>query len=152
MSPEKSNPQKTGEVDRTVPGDLNVNEPSPEDRKREAGGVPFATLTQHYGPLPDVDSLSGYARLIPNGAERLMRQVELQSEHRRKMDASIIKSNNIQSYIGQFFGFFIAVIFAGVSYVLAMNNHEQTAVVLGGGTILGLVTIFVLGKKLQNRG
>ena len=103
----------------------------------------------HSGPLPDVETLNGYNQIIPNGAERLMQQVEKQSQHRRDIENRVIKWNSIESLIGQLCGMIIAgsVLFA--SYRLAMNGHEAVASVLGGTTIVGLTSIFVYGKKKQ---
>ena len=99
----------------------------------------------HSGPLPDVETLAGYDKIIKNGAERLMQQVELQSAHRRKIE----NWYNIQSLLGQLFGFVIAGSVLYASYSLAINGHETVASILGGATIVGLTSIFVYGKKKQ---
>ncbi|MEN5132363.1 DUF2335 domain-containing protein [Elizabethkingia anophelis] len=103
----------------------------------------------HSGPLPDVETLHGYNEIIPNGGERLMKQVELQGEHRRKIESSVIKWNNLQSLIGQIFGLLIAVGILYASYELAMNGHDGVAGALGTTTIGSLVGIFVYGKRKQ---
>lgn len=100
----------------------------------------------HSGPLPDVETLTGYDKIIKNGAERLMQQVELQSAHRRKIE----NWYNIQSLLGQLFGLVIAGSVLYASYQLAMKGHEAVAIVLGGATIVGLTGIFVYGKRKQN--
>lgn len=104
----------------------------------------------HSGPLPDVETLEGYNRIIPNGGERLMQQVEKQSEHRRNLESSVVTWNNIQSFVGQCFGLIVALGFLYVTYLLAMGGHDTVASILGGTTIVGLVSVFVYGKKKQS--
>jgi putative inner membrane protein len=103
----------------------------------------------HSGPLPDVETLNGYNRIIPNGAERLMQQVEKQSQHRRDIENKVVSWNNIESLLGQLFGLIIAGSVLYASYSLAINGHETVASILGGATIVGLTSIFVYGKKKQ---
>ena len=103
----------------------------------------------HSGPLPDVETLNGYNKIIPNGAERLMQQVEKQSQHRRDIENKVVSWNNIESLLGQLFGLIIAGSVLYASYSLAINGHETVASILGGATIVGLTSIFVYGKKKQ---
>lgn len=103
----------------------------------------------HSGPLPNVETLNGYNQIIPNGAERLMQQVEKQSQHRRDIENKVVSWNNIESLLGQLFGLIIAGSVLYASYSLAINGHETVASILGGATIVGLTSIFVYGKKKQ---
>ena len=103
----------------------------------------------HSGPLPNGETLNGYNQIIPNGAERLMQQVEKQSQHRRDIENKVVSWNNIESLLGQLFGLIIAGSVLYASYSLAINGHETVASILGGATIVGLTSIFVYGKKKQ---
>ena len=40
----------------------------------------------HSGPLPDIETLRGYADLIENGAERIMRMAEKEQEQSHEME------------------------------------------------------------------
>lgn len=124
---------------------------SQENRKELVQLIMSMSVSKtHSGPLPDVETLEGYDRIIPNGGERLMQQVEKQSEHRRKLESSVVKWNNIQSFMGQLFGLIVAMGFLYVTYLLAMGGHDTVASILGGTTIVGLVSVFVYGKKKQS--
>lgn len=48
---------------------------------------------------------------------------------------------------GLVFALLIAVVGLGASVYLAMNGHDVTASILGGGTLVGIVTAFVAGRK-----
>lgn len=60
-----------------------------------------------------------------------------------------VKQGWRQSGRGQIFGFIIAIVVLLLATGLAVTGHEATASVFGGTTIVGLVTVFVLGKKSQ---
>ncbi|MCK0205479.1 DUF2335 domain-containing protein [Ornithobacterium rhinotracheale] len=143
-------------LEKDLSNDPNLLKNIDETQKKQLIEETVAKVVQivsvertHSRPLPDVTTLEGYNRIIPNGGERLMRQVELQSEHRRKLEASVVKSNNRQSFLGQIIGALIAFSFLIASYLLASNGHEIAASTLGGGTLVGLVTVFVYGKKTE---
>lgn len=48
------------------------------------------------------------------------------------------------------FGFILALVGLIITFFLAYYGHEVVAGILGTTTIIGLVTVFVLGKKHQN--
>lgn len=101
------------------------------------------------GPLPPAGMLEEYNRIIPNGAERIMAMAELQSEHRRLMEKEVISSQNLQSKRGQMFAFIIAILLIGVGTTAILFGHSAVASTIFGTTVLGLVTVFVLGRKSQ---
>ncbi|HEV8538853.1 MAG TPA: DUF2335 domain-containing protein, partial [Bacteroidota bacterium] len=53
--------------------------------------------------------------------------------------------------LGQFLGFIVAIAFLAAAYSLGMNGHEWLGGIIGGTTLTGLVTVFVIGKKKQNQ-
>src|SRR5438128_1803731 len=72
--------------------------------------------TEEYsGPVPPVDLVDGYQRLIPNGGERLLAMAEAEGDHRRSMEKRQLNHNFIAHVLGQTLGFVLAagVIFAG---------------------------------------
>lgn len=111
----------------------------------------MVSYKQHSGPLPSAETLKSYNELIPDAAERLFADFELQSLHRRKLEAYVIPSQVKQSGRGQVFGFILAVILIGASVYLGISGHDILAGVLGGATILGLASIFVLNKETSQR-
>lgn len=107
-------------------------------------------MATHYrGPLPDPNTLAKYDQIVPNGAERIFKRFEEQSLHRMEIEKKVIQSNIEDSKRGQIFGFTIAMMFLIASFILAMLDHEVVASVLGGTTVVGLVTTFVVGRKSQ---
>lgn len=105
----------------------------------------------HIGPLPDVETLEGYANLIPNGADRVMQMAERQANHRMTMEAKHLDGSIAQSNRGQWMGFFVAIFGLSLSGLLAYFDHEILASSIATVTIVGLVTVFVLGKRAQRK-
>ncbi len=109
-------------------------------------------ISQHHsGPLPPPLHLEKYNQIIPNGAERLMQAVEKEGEHRREMERKIIHNQIYQSYIGQFMGFVIAIIVLGISAYLITKGYEIPGAVIGTAGLVGLVSVFVIGKNYNRK-
>lgn len=103
------------------------------------------------GPVPPPEILKGYNEVLQNGAERILMMAEKQSNHRMQLEDHAIKEELKQSRLGQVFGFILGLVGFGLATTLAMFNHEAIAGIFGTTTILGLVTVFVLGKRAQQK-
>ncbi len=111
----------------------------------------FSISQSHSGPLPPPEQLEKYNQIIPNGAERIMIMAENQSSHRLGIEDKVIDGQVTQSGKGQIFGFIIALISILLSFTLAMFEHYLVAGIIGGSTVVGLVTVFVIGKHVQKK-
>lgn len=103
------------------------------------------------GPLPPTEMLEEYNRIIPNGAERIMTMAESQSAHRQFIEKEVISSQNMQSERGQMFAFILAILLIAVGTTSFLLGHPTVASIIFGTTVVGLVTVFVLGRKSQQR-
>jgi len=103
------------------------------------------------GPIPPPEILKGYNDVVDNGADRILSMAERQSEHRIKLEDFSIREEHRQSSKGQNLGFGIAVIALGISALLTWLGHDWVAGIIGGSTIIGLVSVFVIGKRGQEQ-
>lgn len=103
----------------------------------------------HAGPIPDPETLFRYNEIIPNGADRIMSMAENQQKHRLDIEKRVVRSNNVQSYLGQIFGFLIGLGALGAAVYMTLHDKPWPGGVLGLGAIAGLVSVFVIGKKMQ---
>lgn len=103
----------------------------------------------HSGPLPDADALIKYNSVIPNGADRIMTMAEKQQVHRMEIEKKIISSQANQGLIGQIFGFIIGLFGILCGSFLAYQGFTVVGSIIAGGTVVSLVSVFVIGKKLQ---
>lgn len=101
------------------------------------------------GPLPPPEILSAYNQIVEGGAERIFQKFEHQSEHRMELESFAVKEEIKQSGRGQIFGFIIAIFGLALAGLMAYLGHDNFAMVLGGGTIVSLATVFVVGKFNQ---
>jgi uncharacterized membrane protein len=101
------------------------------------------------GPLPPPHMLEEYNRLIPNGADRLMRLVEGQAKHRQTQEERLIRAQTSLPSRGQWIGFLLCLIFGAIGWDLAKNGHDWVAGILFTTTIIGLIVVFVLGRSPQ---
>ncbi len=106
-------------------------------------------VKSHSGPLPDVETLRGYNEIIPNSAERLLKHMEIQREHRIELEKKALRSSLTQSNTGQYMAFFIALIFGAGAYDLIKSGHDIAGTILGSVDLVGLVSVFILGKRKQ---
>jgi uncharacterized membrane protein len=103
----------------------------------------------HSGPLPDADTLIQYNSVIPDGADRIMKMAEKQQEHRMNLESTVILSQSKQSNLGQWFGLIIGLVGIGCGTFLAYCGETTVGGIIAGGTVVSLVSVFVIGKKLQ---
>lgn len=101
----------------------------------------------HFGPLPPSDQLIKYNKIIPNGAERIMKIAEKEQEHKIKTENRLISATVWQIRIGQIFGLIIALTALALGTMCVMNDHDIAGSVLGGAGLTGLVSVFVLGGR-----
>jgi uncharacterized membrane protein len=121
----------------------------PEEDKR--GKILSIFSKRFIGPLPPPEDLEKYNEVVPGLAERIVKLTENQSSHRIEIEKLAISSQLSESKRGQYMGFILALVCIGSSVFLALNNQHIVASVLGGSTVIGLVTIFFAGKKEQKR-
>jgi len=101
----------------------------------------------HSGPLPAPQTLEAYAKIIPNGAERIMAMAEKEQEFRHELTKTINTRNiNIESR-GQIFGFILSVIIIGSGVYLTATDKQTTGLVAVIGGIAILVGAFYYSKK-----
>lgn len=71
---------------------------------------------------------------------------EQDSTHLQSMEKMHLSAIFLERRLGQILGFSIAILALGASVFLAFNGHEITASVIGGTTLVSLVSVFVVGR------
>ncbi|PHS68398.1 MAG: hypothetical protein COB12_00650 [Flavobacterium sp.] len=123
-------------------------------RKRNAilKAVTSVTLVQqkmHSGPIPDAESLAQYNEIIPDGANRIMSMAENQQAHRIELENKVTTEQLNQSGKGQWFGFTLGIAGLAGGVYLGVNGFEIVGSIIGGGTVVSLVSVFVAGKAFK---
>lgn len=117
----------------------------------ESETMSMAKMTHFSGPFPHPDILKGMNEIVPGAAADIIKMGLQQSTHRQQMEHLVIKSQTRQSSTGQWLGFFIALFGLGGSFYLGATGHETTAAIIGGIDLVGLVSVFVIGKSYQKK-
>ena len=133
------------DIDPTIFQDVS---PQARDRIVDTVGV-FVSTTLHEGPLPSVKTLEGYDKLIPDGAHRIMAMAERQQEHRMAMENKVVQAEISQSFLGQWLAFAIGLSTLTTCGFCAYIGESILAGVIGAGGLVGLVSVFIQGKKQQ---
>jgi uncharacterized membrane protein len=108
-------------------------------------------VRSHSGPLPDPESMASYNSIIPNGAERLMAMAEKEQENRHSIQNKIIGSKIQLAIRGQLIGLFIGTLGICGALYLSYNDHDTVAAIIGGTTVVTLVSAFIFGKNQENK-
>lgn len=95
------------------------------------------------GAVPPPEMLREFDKIIPNGADRFMKMAENQSEHRRKMEEKIVKSNVRNENLGLVFAFSISIIGLISAAILAYKGNNVGAGVFAIPALGGLVNSFL---------
>jgi uncharacterized membrane protein len=127
----------------TEAGVVKRAEGAANERNVEVSPLIRQVMRFHRGPLPDGESFECYARLIPNGAERLMKLVENEATHR--LAERMAQSKAIVR--GQWIGCALTVFLAGGAFYLGATGNAMLAGVVFTTTIVAVVAVFVLGRR-----
>lgn len=107
--------------------------------------------TSYRGPIPPPEMLRELEVIVPGSAKEILDMSVQQSKHRRAMEEHVIKAQTKESGRGQLLGFIIGTLVILVSGALIYTDHDVAGGVLGSLDLIGLVSIFVLGKKQQRK-
>lgn len=99
------------------------------------------------GPLPPVADLERLEALAPGATERLMRALETQSLHRQTWEMAALRFHAEERGRAQLYAFIFAMAGLATSAFLGYLGHPTTAAVVGGTTVVGVVTTFTLGSR-----
>lgn len=101
------------------------------------------TRVSFSGPLPPPDVLKKYQAIQPDFPERILRLTEKEAEHRHEITRKAVWIDGAEVLVGQVFGLIVALSsFAVAGYL----GHPAAASVIGSGTIVGLVAVFIKGR------
>lgn len=114
------------------------------------------------GPLPPPDILRQYEDVSEGLSERLISLVEKEADFRRKMEERYLEAqiefksrsleiSSLEVKRGQVFGLTIGCVALVCGLITAWIGHPVAGTLLGSGTILGLVSAFLYGRKTPHK-
>ncbi len=104
----------------------------------------------HQGPLPPPADLGEYDRIRPDLVDRIVAMAESEMGHRHSMESRRLRSASRRSMAGLIAGFVVAVsVLAGAAWLID-SGHDAAGIILGSVDLVGLVAVFVLGRRNGN--
>ena len=98
------------------------------------------------GPLPPPALLEGYDRLLPGSAERILSMAEASLQHQQEMERDALEHDAAEIHRGQIFGLTIGITALLAAVVALAMGSQIVAGVIGGSTVVGLVSVFIVGR------
>ncbi|WP_419802333.1 DUF2335 domain-containing protein [Mucilaginibacter sp.] len=124
----------------------SVNTP---DRQQALVRQILSITKMQSGPLPDPETLQQYKEIYPESVQIIFDVFKNQSSHRTAMETLVVTSQQKQSAWGQIYAFIIAIfVFAGSMFLIYLG-HEVSGGILGSVDLVGLVTVFIMGRFYQ---
>jgi len=142
----KKNPRNTKKQKNNFLVTRETQPPATSPDSKEKIQIKVQQLT-HQGPLPLPQLLEQYDRVLPGCAERIVAMAEKEQGHAHAKETRGQEGDIAEAKRGQIFGLIIGLftIFSG-AYV-AVRGHHFTGGFISTAGVVGLVSVFILGRK-----
>ena len=102
-------------------------------------------------PILPIEQIERLRDIAPHRVDWVFDQTQIESEARRHGNRRLNIMVFAERMAGLVFALLIAMLGLGAAVYLAMHDKEITASILGGGTLVGLVTSFIAGRKQDSK-
>lgn len=101
----------------------------------------------HKGPIPSAEELEHLEQVLQGSANRCFEMAEREQSHRHSLENNLVTREFDLRGRGQLLAIFALILLLIVVAFLAYLGDTVSAAALGGATIVGVVAIFVTGKR-----
>ena len=102
------------------------------------------------GPMPHPSVLEGYERLVKGAAERILVMAESDAKHQQEIEFAALRAAEAEVKRAQLFAFGIGITALGASMLALAMGSPGVAGVIGGSTVVGLVSVFIVGRVVKS--
>ena len=148
-APEKSKSETLAEVLQEKAPDVLKAIPPEKQAVLARVRIEKHEVSMRHSPLPDPDELAEYDKIIPAGADRILKMAEAQSAHRIQIESRVVKSQQTQGFCGQLFALIIALAALGLATYAAISGQPWFGSIIGGTTLVSLVGAFLYSRHLE---
>ncbi len=114
----------------------------------EYGEIPEMPLAPRFS-LPSPDVLEKYKQIDPGFPERLLVMAEEDLKAKRARELEELRSEYAYRRLGQILGFAIGLVAIVTGSITAIQGAEWAGLAIGGGGVIGLVSVFVIGRQTK---
>lgn len=100
-------------------------------------------------PILPIEQIERLREIAPHRVDWVFDQTQIESDSRRTETKRINTMVFVERMAGLFFALLVSILGIGAAVYLALQGKEITASIIGGGTLVGLVTAFVAGRKQE---
>lgn len=125
-----------------------------EPNEKESSATLKVQKEMYSGPLPHPSHLKEYEECYPGAAEEIIKMAVKQSDHRQDMEKRylVIQEQDMINHYkhsgrGMLFGFILSLIFLVGGIVLIALDKSASGLILISTVIIGLVGLFMSGRK-----
>jgi uncharacterized membrane protein len=112
--------------------------------------VTISAEAHFIGPLPPPGLLKGYENVCPGSAERILAAFEKQSEHRMKLEKTVVGGDSVRAYMGIVAAFLLCALIELLAYDLVRRGFQAVGAGLGVISLGSLVGTFVYGTRARS--
>lgn len=102
---------------------------------------------QFSGPIPYSGEMAAYKEVREDLPDRIMAMAESQQQFSNSHQRELVNQVMSLRFRGQLFGFLIGCLGLVCSTIAALNGAEVFGGALGIGSIVALVSVFVIGRR-----
>lgn len=106
-----------------------------------------ATRSEWSGPLPSPAHLEAFEQVAPGSAAIILHEFQTEAGHRRELEGGAQRLMGRETLLGQCLAIIFAVGCLGATVYAISQGAQWAASILGGGVILGGVTVFIKGRR-----
>ena len=100
--------------------------------------------------IPPADELSAYDKIRVGFAEKILKMIEDQNNHRISIEKTVIERQTKQDSRGQVFAFFITMSILCLAGIAIFKDYSLVSVALVVSAISILLVIFIKSKKAKD--
>ncbi len=123
---------------------------STENARSSKSIAQVAMMQAWSSPFPPPQILERYKDIDPGFPERIIKMAEKEGDHRRAMQKMAMEKTFSLMARGQIFALFVATLGLGVAGFSIWLNHPTAGAIIGGTSLVALVTAFLKGPRKQS--
>ena len=128
-----------------------TNLPENSENPKNPNSIKSFEIAHYSGPIPPPNLLQAYENIVPGLADRIMKLTENQSNHRIQIESIVIPNREKQSTRGQIFAITIGLFGLACATFLIYTDHDTAGTIIGGTTLVSLVSAFLFGSRGQQK-